>query len=87
MNKYLTLLSWGADGWLDDIAYGVFITVSLALATLPFGLSLANNGLDGLKKGPRLARGLTVLHGKSTHPAVAEALGIQFGDPYKAWKQ
>jgi len=33
-----TLLSWGPQGWLDDIAYGVFITVSLALATLPLGL-------------------------------------------------
>lgn len=40
MDKYLTLLSWGTEGWLDDIAYGVFITVSLALATLPFGLLL-----------------------------------------------
>lgn len=33
-----TLLSWGPAGWLDDIAYGVFVTVSLALATLPMGL-------------------------------------------------
>jgi len=33
-----TLLSWGPEGWLDDIAYGVFITVSLAAATLPIGL-------------------------------------------------
>ena len=29
---------WGPEGWGDDIAYGVFITVSLALATLPVGL-------------------------------------------------
>ncbi len=56
-------------------------------ATLPFGLSLANNGLDALKKDPHLARGLNVLHGKITHPAVAEALGMEFHDPYKAWKQ
>ncbi|MBN9242747.1 MAG: ABC transporter permease [Mesorhizobium sp.] len=35
-----TLLSWGPDGWLDDIAYGAFITVSLALATLPIGLAI-----------------------------------------------
>jgi len=35
-----TLLSWGPQGWLDDIAYGVFITVSLALATLPIGLAI-----------------------------------------------
>jgi len=33
-----TLLSFGPRGWSDDIAYGVFITVSLALATLPLGL-------------------------------------------------
>jgi polar amino acid transport system permease protein len=33
-----TLLSWGPEGWLDDIFYGVFITVSLAIATLPLGL-------------------------------------------------
>jgi alanine dehydrogenase len=55
-------------------------------ATLPFGLSLANNGLDALKKDPHLARGLNVLHGKITHPAVAEALGLAFEDPYGAWK-
>jgi polar amino acid transport system permease protein len=33
-------LSWGPEGWLDDIAYGVFVTVSLALATLPVGLAI-----------------------------------------------
>jgi polar amino acid transport system permease protein len=38
MPSYWTLLSWGSEGWLDDIAYGVFITVSLAVATFPLGL-------------------------------------------------
>lgn len=38
MQSTWTLLSWGPEGWLDDIAYGAFITVSLALATLPLGL-------------------------------------------------
>ena len=38
MQSAWTLLSWGPDGWLDDLAYGVFVTVSLALATLPIGL-------------------------------------------------
>jgi polar amino acid transport system permease protein len=38
MEHTLTLLSWGRNGWLDDIAYGVFITVALALCTLPIGL-------------------------------------------------
>ncbi|MBS3647141.1 ABC transporter permease [Pseudaminobacter sp. 19-2017] len=35
-----TLLSWGPEGWLDDIFQGVFITVSLAAATLPLGLAI-----------------------------------------------
>jgi polar amino acid transport system permease protein len=35
-----TLLSWGPDGWLDNIARGVFVTVALALATLPVGLAI-----------------------------------------------
>jgi polar amino acid transport system permease protein len=35
-----TLLSWGPEGWLDDLAHGIFITVSLAVATLPIGLAI-----------------------------------------------
>ncbi|MBZ9776008.1 ABC transporter permease [Mesorhizobium sp. CO1-1-8] len=35
-----TLLSWGPEGWLDDIAYGALITIALALATLPIGLTI-----------------------------------------------
>jgi polar amino acid transport system permease protein len=38
MQSAWTLLSWGPEGWLDSIASGVLLTVSLALATLPFGL-------------------------------------------------
>ena len=40
MDTYWTLLSFGPEGWSDDIAYGVFVTVALAAATLPFGLLL-----------------------------------------------
>lgn len=40
MNEALTLLSFGDAGWGDEIAHGVLITVSLAVATLPFGLAL-----------------------------------------------
>lgn len=36
----LALLSFGPTGWGDEIAWGVLVTVSLALATLPFGLVL-----------------------------------------------
>jgi polar amino acid transport system permease protein len=38
MQSAWTLLSWGPEGWMDDIAYGVLVTVSLALVTLPLGL-------------------------------------------------
>ncbi|WP_417684409.1 ABC transporter permease [Roseibium sp.] len=40
MNEALTLISFGDAGWGDEIAAGVVITISLALATLPFGLLL-----------------------------------------------
>ena len=40
MDSALNLLSFGPDGWGDDIASGVLVTVGLALATLPFGLVL-----------------------------------------------
>ncbi|THD77997.1 MAG: alanine dehydrogenase [Phenylobacterium sp.] len=58
---------------------------ALGHATLPFGLQLADKGLDALKKNKHLARGLNVLKGELTHPAVAEALGKPFVDPYKVW--
>ncbi|GJL81564.1 MAG: ABC transporter permease [marine bacterium B5-7] len=40
MDDYWILLSFGPQGWSDDIAAGVLVTVSLALATLPLGLAL-----------------------------------------------
>ena len=40
MSYYLTLLSFGPEGWGDEILHGILITVSLGLATLPFGLLL-----------------------------------------------
>ena len=39
MTSAWTLLSWGPDGWADEFAWGVFITLSLAVATLPIGLA------------------------------------------------
>jgi alanine dehydrogenase len=58
---------------------------ALVHATLPFGLALADQGLDALKHDERLAHGLNILHGQVTHPAVAQALGKAFTDPYGAW--
>ena len=36
----LELLSYGDSGWGDEIIAGLWVTISLALATLPFGLLL-----------------------------------------------
>jgi alanine dehydrogenase len=58
---------------------------ALVHATLSFGLALADRGLDALARDPHLARGLNVLKGELTHPAVADALGEAFADPYGAW--
>src|SRR5215217_813573 len=58
---------------------------ALGHATLPFGLALADHGLDALKRDPHLAKGLNVLGGQLTHPAVAEALGKPSIDPYGVW--
>ncbi|WP_312164654.1 alanine dehydrogenase [Phenylobacterium sp.] len=58
---------------------------ALVHATLPFGLALADRGLAALRENLHLARGLNVLKGAVTHPAVAEALGKDFVDPFGAW--
>jgi alanine dehydrogenase len=58
---------------------------ALVHATLPYGLALADHGLDALKHDRGLAQGLNVLDGDITHPAVAAALGRALLDPFKAW--
>ena len=39
MDGTATLLGFGSQGWGDEIASGVLVTVALALATLPLGLA------------------------------------------------
>ena len=58
---------------------------ALGHATLPFGLVLADKGLGALREDVHLAKGLNVLRGAVTHPAVAGALGKPFVDPFGAW--
>lgn len=40
MSDALTLLSFGPDGWGDELAEGLWLTIRLALTTLPIGLIL-----------------------------------------------
>jgi alanine dehydrogenase len=54
-------------------------TIGLANATLPYGLLLADLGLEGaVAADPELALGVNVLHGQITHPGVAEAFGLEY---------
>jgi alanine dehydrogenase len=52
-------------------------TYALTNATLPYALRLANRGLDAVRGEPGFKRGINVMAGKVTHPAVAEAFGLE----------
>ena len=38
MTDLFHLISWGPDGWGDELAAGAWLTLRLAIATLPFGI-------------------------------------------------
>lgn len=56
MESTLVLLGFGPEGWGDQIASGVVVTVSLALATLPFGLAVGFFVALGKRSSDRLMR-------------------------------
>lgn len=57
-------------------------TVALAVATLPYILAIAGDGVQGaLRKDPALLAGLNTFRGKVTCAGVARALGKQFVPP------
>jgi alanine dehydrogenase len=64
------------------------LTSSYALnnATLPFGLQLANRGLEALNMDRHLMNGLNVHRGRVTNRAVAEALEMEMVEPVAALK-
>lgn len=64
------------------------LTSSHALnnATLPFGLALANKGLEAIAANPHLRNGLNVHRGRVTNQAVAEALNLEMNAPEEALK-
>lgn len=53
-------------------------TFALSNVTLPYGLKLADKGIDAVREDPALAKGVNVLNGKVTYPAVAEAFGLEY---------
>ena len=54
-------------------------TFALSSAILPYALEIANLGaVEAVRAFPELAEGLNAAEGKITHPAVAEALGMEY---------
>ncbi|HMM42645.1 MAG TPA: alanine dehydrogenase [Thermomicrobiales bacterium] len=51
-------------------------TLALSNATLPYGIRLADHGLDAVRHDPALAKGVNVYRGHITYPAVADAFGM-----------
>ena len=57
-------------------------TLALTNATLPYAKQIANKGWKrALKENPALEKGLNIVDGKVTYPAVAEAFGLPFTPP------
>jgi alanine dehydrogenase len=54
-------------------------THALTNATLPYAIALANLGVaEAIRKDPGLRPGVNVANGVVTHPAVAEAVGLEY---------
>lgn len=62
MDKLLIMLSWGDRGWLDELARGALVTISLALATLPFGLALGLLIALATRSGNPILRGAATVY-------------------------
>jgi alanine dehydrogenase len=61
-------------------------SVSLANATYPYLIKLANTGIEKLvREAHPLAKGLNTYRGQVTYPAVAEALGEKYVQPLEAF--
>lgn len=57
-------------------------TLALTNATFPYAMQLAKKGWQqALKDSPALKKGLNIVDGKVTYPAVAEAFGLPFTPP------
>src|SRR6201999_298919 len=57
-------------------------TLALTNATLPYAIQLANKGWRrALRDNPALLKGLNVVDGRVTYPAVADAFGLEFTEP------
>jgi alanine dehydrogenase len=57
-------------------------TLALTSTTLPYGLKIADLGLEeALRRNADLKEGLNVYAGKVTYPGVASAFGLAYAAP------
>jgi alanine dehydrogenase len=62
-------------------------TIALEAATLPYGLMLADKGLEkAVEENKALMKGLNVYNGHITYQGVAESLGLPCMDYFKCKK-
>ena len=61
MDYFLGLL-FGPKGWAGNLASGALVTISLALATLPFGLALGLAVALAKRSGGVILRGLATVY-------------------------
>jgi len=59
-------------------------TFALNNQTAAYVLSLANDGLNAIRKDLALQHGLNTYQGAITHPAVAEAFALNYSNPLSA---
>lgn len=62
MEYYLSLISFGPGGWGKAFAEGALITISLACATLPFGLALGLLIALAHRSPRRIVRGFATIY-------------------------
>ncbi|MBN9063264.1 MAG: ABC transporter permease [Rhizobiales bacterium 65-9] len=62
MDYYLSLISFGPHGWGRPFLEGAFVTLSLAVATLPFGLTLGLAIALMQRSHRRFARGFATVY-------------------------
>jgi alanine dehydrogenase len=55
-------------------------TFALSNVTLPYGLFLAEHGVNAIKMDPVLAKGVNVFNGKVTYQAVADAFDLEYSE-------
>jgi polar amino acid transport system permease protein len=64
VDRFFSLLSWGDTGWSDDLAYGLMITMEIAIGAFVVGLAIGGLAAWAKLRGPPWA--VAIANGYST---------------------